>query len=142
MNKIGFNKIGNLKLNKGVSEINSMNVKELLENITRKISLRAEREVPEYGEFKAVEESIVNTDKTLEATDLRLKIVKAPKGAENHEILRDVYLIVSNRPTGYEAQRIVAFGTKDEILKKLASGEFLSDAAKSVAELAEKLKGL
>ena len=73
-------------------------MKDKVKNMVKKITLRAEREVPEYGDFAPVYEEFKNTDTSLKATDFMLKIVKPPSNIKGHEKLRYIELSAYQLP--------------------------------------------
>ena len=97
---------------------------------------RAEREVPEYGDFKVVFEEFKNPDKSLCATDFMLKIVKPSKNIKDHEKIRNLELVAYKLPTPFMAERVIASGTKYDILKQLQDDkifEKIKDGIKSLS---------
>lgn len=139
--KIRFSNIKNLKIN-GLRGEKTTDIKKCLENTIKKIYDRAEREVPEYGDFAAISEKFSNPDKSLNATDFEIKLFKTPKNIEDHQILRDIVINAYNNPSPYAAQKLVAVGTKSEILEKLKSKEFLADVIDAVKSLSNNLKDI
>lgn len=112
------------------------NMEKLIEEYINKIFKRAEREVPEYGDFAPVYEQFTNPDKSLSATDFMLKISKPPKSIAGHEKIRNLEVVAYRLPTPYKAERIVATGDKDNILKQLQNPEIIAkiqEAAKSLS---------
>ncbi len=139
MDKINIHRINNLRF-EGVKVKKPMNIEQWFENTLKKLHDRAQREVPEYGDFKIIDEKFVNPDKNLKVTDFEIKIVNPPKNIEDQEILRGIYITAYNSPSPYKAERLIAAGTKKEILEKLQSKEFLNeilDAAKSLSHSLE-----
>ena len=108
-----------------IKEVKTMEqqVKKMVGDILR----RAVREVPEYGDFAIVYEEFKNPDKTLEATDFMLKIVKPPKNIEGHEKIRNIELVAYKLPLPYKVTRIIGTGTKDDVLKQLEAPEFIAN---------------
>lgn len=138
MEKINFNKKSNIKFD-GVPK-KDMNIEELLKKSLKKIHSRAEREVPEFGDFKTVEETFENSDKSISATNYSITITKTPKNIENNEKLRDVVITAYSNPSVYKAQRLIAVGEKEDILKKLTSKEFLQEIKEAAQSLSKSLE--
>ena len=139
MDKINIHRINNLRF-EGIKVAKPMNIEQLFENTLKKLYDRAQREVPEYGDFKIVNEKFTNPDKKLKVTDYEIRIVNPPKNIEDQEILRGIYITAYNSPSPYKAERLITAGTKKEILEKLKSKEFLNeilDAAKSLSHSLE-----
>ena len=80
---------------------------------------RVETEVPERGEFRVVSESFRNPDNRLNATDIKLKITKPPVNIEGHETRRYLELVMYNLPSPYICERVLAAGTRQEIMTAL-----------------------
>ena len=135
-NKVNFRGVQKME-NKDNTEELSMYIKVALSELKNR-----DREIPDYGDFSPVEESFENPDKNLPATDFAIKIVKPPKNIENHEKLRDIYLIAKKHPLPYQAQRLMAVGEKADILKKLDSEELYNDILEATESLANDLNDI
>ena len=119
-NRINHNKISNTQFGGIKPKANEVkNMDELIKKMVADLLARAEREVPEYGDFKIVYEEFKNPDKSLLATDFMLKITKPPKNVEGHEKKRYLELVAYNLPSPYIAEKVLKYGTKEEILAKL-----------------------
>ena len=137
-NKINQNKTNNIQFSAAKPKIKEVKTMETqFKKLIKDVLIRAEREVPEYGDFKPVFEEFKNTDKALEATNFMLRIVKPSKNIQGHEKIRNIELVAYKLPLPYKAERIVATGSKDDILKALGTPEFtqkIEDAAKSLSK--------
>ena len=137
MDKINSKQVNNTSFSSAKPKIKEVkNMEEHIQKMVKELFRRAEREVPEYGDFKIVYEEFKNPDKTLCATDFLLKIVKPPKNIEGHEKIRNLELVAYKLPSPYMAERLVASGTKDEILKQLQDDSIykkLEEATKSLS---------
>ena len=112
MNKI--NPIQHNKANFKGAKIPQKEVKTMEETFKKFVKVlrdRAEREVPEYGDFAPVYEQFANTTKELSATDFMLKISKPPKSVEANEKIRNLEVVAYRLPSQYMAECIVATGT-------------------------------
>ena len=112
-------------------------MEEAFKKIAKIIRDRAEREVPEYGDFAPVYEQFANPKKELSATDFMLKISKPPKSVENNEKIRNLEVIAYKLPCPYKAECIVATGTKEELMQKLQEPKTLktiNETAKSLSK--------
>ena len=138
INKQNINKSNFESVKPKSNEVKTM--KKSLEKLINNIRLRAEREVPEYGDFAPVLEEFKNFDKTLEASDFMLKIVKPPKNIENHETLRYIELTAYKLPLPYKVTKLVGRGSKEEILKQLDQPDFLTKVEESFKSMSENLK--
>lgn len=114
-------------------------MKDNVKNMVKKITLRAEREVPEYGDFAPVYEEFKNTDTSLKATDFMLKIVKPPSNIKGHEKLRYIELSAYQLPMPYKISRLIAKGTKEEILQQLKEEDFFETITKNFSEMSRNL---
>lgn len=143
MNKINQNKINNTQF-KGLKPAKSeaVNMELDFKKMLNQILVRAEREVPEYGDFAPVYEILKNVDRTLCPTDFMLRISKLPKGMENSETTRVLELVAYKVPTPYKSVRTLAYGTKEEILNKLKSGEITSEIEMTAKKLSEDLSDI
>ena len=124
-------------VSKSAKEIKTM--EEQIRKMINDILNRAEREVPEYGEFLPVYEEFKNTDKDLVATDFMLKITKPPKNIENHQTRRYLEVVAYKLPAPYKSTRIIAAGTKEEILKALQDEALCAKIDKAARELSDNL---
>lgn len=145
MNRINptqINKTQNfgIKNNNAGKEVKGM--EELIRKFVNTLHTRAEREVSDYGEFSPVFEQFTNPDKTLCATDFMLKISKPPKNIEGHEKLRNLEIVAYKLPSPYKAERIIATGSKAEILKQLQSAETLEKIQEAVKGLSHNLEDI
>ena len=101
---------------------------------------RAEREVPEYGDFAPVYENFKNTNPELDIDRYQLKIYKAPKAYEPDETKRYLEAEVYNKAGTYKANIMLGSGKKDEIMKQIKSEDFvdkLNDTYIKLADLIE-----
>ena len=121
---------------KNKNEVTTM--KQHIEKMIKDVCKRAEREVPEYGDFKMVYEEFKNPDEALCATDFMLKVVKP--NLKGYEKVRNLELVAYKLPLPYKADRIIATGTKEEILEKLKSSELNSEIETAVKELSKCLE--
>ena len=140
-----MNKINPIQQNKakfqGVKtphkEVKTM--EEAFKKFVKIIRDRAEREVPEYGDFAPVYEQFANPQKELSATDFMIKISKPPKSVENNEKIRNLEVVAYKLPAPYKAECIVATGTKEELMQKLQDSKFLKEINETAESLARDL---
>lgn len=143
MDKINQNRIssinyGSVKPAKGEVKTMEQSLKEMIKNVLA----RAEREVPEYGDFAPVYENIKNHNKNLCPSEFQLKIESIPKGIENAEITRVLKLVAGKDGSSYSSSRSIAYGTKSEILDLLKSQEILSKIKNAAVKLSEDLSDM
>ena len=136
MNKINpINKI----VSKGISKMHEeeLTFEEKIQKMVKNLLARAEREVPEYGDFKSVYEEFPNTDKSITATDFMLKINKPlTKGSEK---MRNLVAVAYDMPHPYKTEQTIVHGTKKEVLDALKSEDLPSKLEKIYKELADHL---
>ena len=143
-----MNKIDMINLNKtnfkGTQKMenHTKSLDKSLDESVRKILERAQREVPEYGDFAPVYEQLKNPDKSLCATDFVIKIVKPPKNIENHEKIRNLEVSAYKIPQPYKAERIITTGSKDEILKALSKKDLPEQIKSALISLSEDLEDI
>jgi len=139
LNKTNFK--GIQKMNKDISnEVKTLEsgIKEMVQKLYK--AAERSQSVPEYGEFEPVYIQIANPDKTLCATDFMLKISKPPKNIEGHEKIRNLEVVAYKLPAPYKAERIIATGSKGDIMAQLKSNEIyekIQNAAKSLSSSLE-----
>ena len=140
------NNINSANFQGGIGRTNPKTAKEIktmeehIKKMVQDILARAEREVPEYGDFAPVYEEFKNPLKELCATDFMLKITKPPKHIENHEKKRYLEVVAYKLPAPIKSTRIIAVGGKDDILAKLKDNETLLKIDKAVRELSDNLE--
>ncbi len=117
-------------------------MEELIQKFVKTIHARAEREVPEYGDFAPVYEQFANPDKSMTATDFMLKISKPPKTIAGHERIRNLEVVAYRLPLPYKAERIIASGDKEEILKRLQDPEIIEKINKTAKSLSNSLEDI
>ena len=143
-----MNEINPAKLNKtnfkGMKNMNKeiTSLENCIKSSLTMLRIRAEREVAEFGDFAPVYEQFANPDKSLCATDFMLKISKPPKNIEGHEKIRNLEVVAYKLPHPYKAERIIAAGNKEDILKQLKSDEVYSKIESAVKSLSHDLEDI
>ena len=140
-NKINQNRTNNINfqgIKPKASEVKSMD--ELIKKMVADLLARAEREVPEYGEFKIVHEEFKNPDKSLLATDFMLQVTKPPKNIEGHEKKRYLKLVAYNLPSPYIAEKVIGHGSKEDIIAKLKEGDLCGIIKEKLVQLSRDLE--
>jgi hypothetical protein len=108
--------------------------------LLQKISTRAEREVPEYGDFAPVNEDFPNLDKNTQVSKYGLSIYKMPKNVVPDEKKRYVEASAYPLAGDYRSRMVVGSGNKEEVLKLLNSKDFAEKLNSCYADLVEALK--
>ena len=142
-NRINHNKISNTQFGGIKPKANEVkNMDELIKKMVADLLARAEREVPEYGDFKIVYEQFKNPDKSMVATDFMLKITKPPKNIEGHEKKRYLELVAYNLPSPYIAEKVIGHGTKEEILAQLKDEGLNAKIKEKLIQLSKDLEDI
>jgi len=115
-------------------------MKDLVNKYFMQLRLRAEREVPEYGDFANVYERFENPDRSLCASDFVLRIVKPPKTVDGNEKIRNLELVAYRLPSPYKASTILATGTKEELLNKFKEDDICEKIEESLRLLSKDLE--
>lgn len=115
-------------------------IEEKTKTIISKLHQRAEREVPEYGDFSVVYEEFKNPDKNLSASDFMLKIYK-PKNAKD-EKFRCIEAVAYALPKPYKSEALIAQGNKEEILNILQNEEFVEVLQNTFTRLSANLEDM
>ncbi len=113
-------------------------IKQHIKAMSKKLHAKAERAVPEYGDFSIVYEEFQNPDNKLSASDFLLKIYK-PKNAENPKT-RYLEAVAYKLPTPFKAESLLLEGNKAEILKKLQDEKFLDELNDTFIRLSKNLE--
>lgn len=119
------------------AKIKMEKLEDKLSEILKTLTVRAEREVCEYGSFKTVKESIKNTDANSLVQDLTLQITTLPhvlkSETPNFEKLRYLEL-VGTGSKGQSESVILKRGTKKEIMEALKDKNLLERLQKNTDE--------
>ena len=95
--------------------------------------------VPERGEFPPIE--MTTEYATAKGTSfLRIKVIPPPCQFSGSDELRDIVFQVGNSQSPYISSRLVVVETKQEILDKLASTEFLRELVDAVPDMEDSLR--
>lgn len=116
-----------------------MTLEDKIIDMIKKVSNRSEREVPEYGDFKPVVESINVNNPKYYADKFTLKVFKMPQIDEPDP--KERYIQVSlNANKNEDVDMLVKAGYKDEIINELKSKEFVNKMFKYFRQLEDVLK--
>ena len=113
---------------------------EKVQKMVDDLSARAEREVPEYGDFKTVYEVIKNDSPNSRVLGYALKIRKP--NLQNSEKLRGLEAVVYDSYSDYQSERVIAKGSKEDILKALKDEELAKKLTKAFDELSDNLNDI
>ena len=98
---------------------------------------RAEREVPEYGDFAPVYENFKNLNPNLDVDRYQLRIFKMPKSQVPDETKRYLEAEVFTKSGAYKADMLLGSGNKDEIMKQLKSEDFVDKLNEAYIQLVD-----
>ena len=136
-----INKVQNTNF-KGIKQMpqEELTFNEEIQKMVQNLSARAEREVPEYGNFKEVFEIVPDKDKNARALGYALKIRKPLiKGDEK---LRGLEAVVYDSYSDYMCERVIAKGTKEDILKALKDDKLADKLEVAFVELSKQLEDI
>lgn len=94
--------------------------------------------VPRKGDFKTVYTEFKNPDESVNVSTLRLKV--SPVGTEGNETKRYLEYAVENSKSSYMCEIVITFGTKQDILDKLASEDLPRELLHTIPKLARDLE--
>lgn len=135
MEPINLGKIKSMAKPTSSKKIDSF--EERLSNVVRNLKDRVEREVCEYGPFKAVKETVPLSSPKDVLKNITIEIKPLPKvlkeEVENFEKLR--YLEVTGEGSkGQKESVILKRGTKEEILAKVKEEDFCNQVLEKTKE--------
>lgn len=144
-NKVNQNKIINIQqkiVKPKTNEVKGM--KQQIKTMVKTLSEKAKdsRALPSYGEFSPLYTEFKNPDPNLCATDFMLKIVKPHKSIKGHETLRNLELVAYKLPSPYIAERLLASGTNDDIIKTLNDPKLLVKIEETLKKLSYSLNDI
>ena len=142
-----INQINQNKINfQGTKKMNNENKPETIEDFAntavKNLANRAEREVPQDGDFAPVSERYINHNPDVYANEMLLQVVPLPqslKNEPNYNKLRYLQAVVKN-PLEQTARSVLLCGTKKQVLEALNDENLPLRAAAKFDELAEDLR--
>ncbi len=142
INQINQNKINFKGAAKMTKDTKPETVEEFANTAVKTLAERAEREVPQDGDFAPVSERYVNHDPKIYANEMLLQIVPLPqslKNEPNYNKLRYLQAVVKS-PVDQPARSILKCGTKKQILEILNENNFSQRVAAKFDELTDDLR--
>ena len=132
--------------------MDELDIEERIRKMLKTIRRRVVEGVPECGEFPPIE--MTTEYATAKGTSfLRIKVIPPPcqfSGSDElrdivfqfsgSDELRDIVFQVGNSQSPYISSRLVVVETKQEILDKLASTEFLRELVDAVPDMEDSLR--
>lgn len=136
-----INRIQDISI-KGIRKMQQEQVpfEEQVQKIVKTLSDRAEREVPEYGDFRMVYETLKSPDKNMQATDFALKIVRP--NLPNSEKLRGLEAVAFDASSGYKCECVMKKGSKADVLKALKEENFAQKVKETFESLSKSLEDI
>ena len=131
MDKISFMKNPERINFKGNEKPSQDEINELI----NKLTLRAEREMPDKGYFRPIEEKCPVATKDLDK--LKLKITPAAKNSETERALE---AFIKHKTKNSEASRCLAIGTSEQILSALKDEKLREKLDKFIELASEKFE--
>ncbi len=141
INSVNLNKI-QFKGNSNMQDDNLNEVENFSKFAVENLSKRAEREVPENGDFAPVVERFVNHNPEIYANELLLQVTPLPVSLKNepdYNKLRYLQAVVKS-PLEQPNRCVLACGTKQEILHTLSDENLSQRVAFKFEELADDLR--
>ncbi|MCI1273547.1 MAG: hypothetical protein LKG27_03835 [Clostridiaceae bacterium] len=138
-----MNPIKNISLN-NINKVSKpgekpMTLEDKIIDMVKKVAERSEREVPEYGDFKPVKESIVVADEKYFAKNFDLSVIKMSPVREPDPKAR--YIKVSmTAPDNSVSEMLVKTGYKKDIMEELKSEIFPNKMFKYFRQVEDALK--
>lgn len=138
-NKIINNQIQNKKIVNGAKKMTEKtnNYTDSFYKMLNDIINRAEREVPDYGDFAPVYENFKNTNPKLDIDKYQIRIFKAPKQYVSDETIRYIEAEVYTKVGDYKATLLLGTGKKEEILNQLKSKDFVEKLNNAYIQLTD-----
>ena len=142
-----INQINQNKINfQGTKKMNNENKPETIEDFAntavKNLAERAEREVPQDGDFAPVSERYINHNPDVYANEMLLQVVPLPqslKNEPNYNKLRYLQAVVKS-PLEQTARSVLLCGTTTQVLEALNDEKLPLRAAAKFDELAEDLR--
>lgn len=142
-----INQINQNKINfQGTKKMNNENRSETIEDFAntavKNLAERAEREVPQDGDFAPVSERYINHNPDIYANEMLLQVVPLPqslKNEPNYNKLRYLQAVVKS-PLEQPARSVLVCGTKKDVLTALNENNFSQRVQAKLEELADDLR--
>lgn len=142
-----INQINQNKINfQGTKKMNNENKPETIEDFAntavKNLANRAEREVPQDGDFAPVSERYINHNPDIYANEMLLQVVPLPqslKNEPNYNKLRYLQAVVKS-PLEQPARSVLVCGTKKDVLAALNENNFSQRVQAKLEELADDLR--
>jgi hypothetical protein len=124
---------------KETDKTKGLTMDETISQSMQKLIARAEREVPEYGNFKTVSEKFQNTDKSIIIGDVELNILSSDDKEE--PCSRYFETKVFTKSGHSNSSVLLMYGeNKKEFLKKLSAPELLEEIKETIIKQSQSLE--
>lgn len=96
--------------------------------------------VPKKGSFPVVYERYENPDKRYNLTHIILKVTEVPPDVDKTETERFLEFAAVRYPQAYGAEKVVGFGTTDDIIKLLREKELFDKIMAIIPDLVQDIE--
>lgn len=111
-------------------------MEELIRKMIQDLLMQVFEKVPKKGSFPVVYERYENPDKRYNLTHIIIKITAVSPEIDKTETERFLEIAAVLYPQAYGAEKVVGFGTTDDIIKRLQEKEMFDIIMASIPDLA------
>ncbi len=115
-------------------------MEELIRKMIQDLLKQVLEKVPKKGSFPVVYERYENPDKRYDLTYIILKVSAVPSQVDKTETERYLEIAAVCYPHAYGAEKVVGFGTTDDIIKRLQETELFDKVMDSIPLLAHSIQ--
>lgn len=117
-----------------------MLMEELIRKMIQDLLKQVLEKVPKKGSFPVVYERYENPDKRYNLTYIILKVSAVPSQVDETETERYLEIAAVWYPHAYGAEKVVGFGTTEDIIKRLQETELFDKVMDSIPLLAHSIQ--
>ena len=110
-------------------------MEELIRKMIQDLLKQILEKVPKKGSFPVVYERYENPDKRFNLTHIILKVTEVPPEIDKTETERYLEIAAVRYPQAYGAEKVVGFGTTDDIIKRLQEKELFDKIMACIPDL-------
>lgn len=115
-------------------------MEELIRKMIQDLLKQVLEKVPKKGSFPVVYERYENPDKRYNLTYIILKVSAVPSQVDETETERYLEIAAVWYPHAYGAEKVVGFGTTEDIIKRLQETELFDKVMDSIPLLAHSIQ--
>lgn len=115
-------------------------MEELIRKMIQDLLKQVLEKVPKKGSFPVVYERYENPDKRYDLTYIILKVSAVPSQVDETETERYLEIAAVWYPHAYGAEKVVGFGTTDDIIKRLQETKLFDKVMDSIPLLAHSIQ--